>query len=497
MREPLADDGAPTEISAITSRLTASDGGLLDQLSAALAEELPHLKRDGGFIRSGFRDELDENRRMRDDSRSVIAALQARYAEETAIKTLKVRHNNILGYFVEVTANAAETLLKPPLNETFRHRQTMANAVRLTTTELAEAEARITGAADRALAIELEIFDELTALALENERTLSAIAAAQAELDHYCGLAEIAEEQNYCRPEVDDGRAFAIEGGRHPVVEQALAKTRFGPFIANGCHLTAKRLWLVTGPNMAGKSTFLRQNALFTILAQMGSYVPAASAHIGVADRVFSRVGASDDLARGRSTFMVEMVETAAILNQATERSLVILDEIGRGTATFDGLSIAWASVEHLHDVSKCRALFATHYHELTAVVKRLPHGMNVTVSVKEWKDNIVFLHEVIEGAADRSYGIQVAKLAGLPGPVIARAKQVLTRLEKQQGRGAPEVVEELPLFAALKEPDPDPMAEDTMSATEEELTKLDPDTMTPREALDALYTLKALSDQK
>ncbi len=493
MQEPLSGDGAPAEISAILDRLTADDGGLLGQLSAALGEELPHLKRDGSFIRPGFRAELDENRQLRDDSRSVIAGLQARYADETGIKTLKVRHNNILGYFVEVTANAAGPLLKAPLNATFRHRQTMANAVRLTTDELSAAEARITGAADRALAIELEVFDELTRAALANERTLSGIAAAAAELDHYAGLAELAEEQAWCRPQVDASRAFAIESGRHPVVEQALVKTRSGQFIANNCQLWPKRLWLVTGPNMAGKSTFLRQNALFAILAQMGSYVPAAAAHIGVADRVFSRVGASDDLARGRSTFMVEMVETAAILNQATEHSLVILDEIGRGTATFDGLSIAWAAVEHLHDESKCRALFATHYHELTAVVKRLGHATNVTVAVKEWKDSIVFLHEVREGAADRSYGIQVAKLAGLPGPVIARAKQVLARLEKQQGRGSAEVVEDLPLFAALKEADPEPEPEAAVSAVEEELAGVDPDSMTPREALDALYRLKGL----
>lgn len=496
MHEPLADDGAPTEITSVTDRLTANDGGLLTQLGGAMAEELPHLKRDGGFVRAGFRAELDESRQLRDDSRSVIASLQTRYAEETGIKTLKVRHNNILGYFIETTVANAGPLLKPPLSETFRHRQTISNAVRLTTTELASAETRITGAADRALAIELEVFDELTALALANERTLSALATAQAELDHYCALAELAEEQNYCRPEVDASRAFAIEGGRHPVVEQALVKTRSGPFIANACNLSAKRLWLVTGPNMAGKSTFLRQNALFAVLAQMGSYVPATAAHIGVADRVFSRVGASDDLARGRSTFMVEMVETAAILNQATDRSLVILDEIGRGTATFDGLSIAWAAVEHLHDVSKCRALFATHYHELTAVAKRLPHATNVTVAVKEWKDNIVFLHEVIEGAADRSYGIQVAKLAGLPGPVIARAKQVLARLEKQQGKGSAEVVEDLPLFAALKEAEPTAEPETVPSAAEEALAKLDPDSMTPREALDALYRLKALQDR-
>jgi DNA mismatch repair protein MutS len=389
-------------------------------------------------------------------------------------------------------------LQKPPLGETFRHRQTLANQIRFTTDELASAEARITGAADRSLAIELELFEELRRASLAEERALSASASALAELDVYCALAELAEAEGYCRPAVDASAAFAVKGGRHPVVEQALARAHSGPFIANGCELSKKRLWIVTGPNMGGKSTFLRQNALIAILAQMGGFVPAESAHIGVADRLFSRVGASDDLARGRSTFMVEMVETAAILNQATERSLVILDEIGRGTATFDGLSIAWAALEHLHDVNRCRALFATHYHELTAMAQKLACATNVTVAVKEWKDNIVFLHEVVAGAADRSYGIQVAKLAGLPAPVIARARQVLARLEKAQGKPSAEIVEDLPLFAAMQPAAPSPGKEpETEKETEllNALSAIDPDSMTPREALDALYRLKALFD--
>jgi DNA mismatch repair protein MutS len=491
-------DGAPAEITAILTRLAAEDGGLYDQLAAALAEELPHLKRDGGFIRSGFRADLDENRASRDNSRGVIATLQTRYANETGIKALKVRHNNILGYFIEVTANTAGPLLKAPHSERFRHRQTMANAVRFTTEELASAEARIMGAAERALAIELECFDMLASLAIANEHALCSMAAALAELDVYAALAELAEEQNYARPDVDASSAFRIEGGRHPVVEQALKKARSGPFIANDCDLSKRRLWLVTGPNMAGKSTFLRQNALIAILAQMGSYVPARSAHIGVADRVFSRVGASDDLARGRSTFMVEMVETAAILNQATDRSVVILDEIGRGTATFDGLSIAWAAVEHLHDINKSRALFATHYHELTEVADKLDGATNVTVSVKEWKDNIVFLHEVVAGAADRSYGIQVAKLAGLPPALIARARQVLAKLEKSQGK-ARGGLEELPLFAMLAAPveKPAPPPPPAPNPIAEALAAIDPDRMTPRDALEALYRLKNLAGGK
>jgi DNA mismatch repair protein MutS len=496
LAKPLAADGAPAGIDAISARITGEFGGLREKLGAALADELPHLKRDGGFIRRGFSPDLDENRQLRDDSRSMIAKMQARYAAETGIKGLRVKHNNILGYFIETTAAHAPVLQNPPLSETFRHRQTLANQVRFTTVELAGAEAKITGAADRALAIEQEIFGALRSEALECERELMACSLALAELDATCALAELAEEQSYCRPQVDASKAFAIEGGRHPVVEQALAKTRSGPFIANHCDLSRDRLWLVTGPNMAGKSTFLRQNALIAILAQMGGFVPAGAAHIGVADRLFSRVGASDDMARGRSTFMVEMVETAAILNQATDRSLVILDEIGRGTATFDGLSIAWATVEHLHDVSQCRALFATHYHELTAMAEKLDAALNVTVSVKEWKDNIVFLHEVIPGAADRSYGIQVAKLAGLPKPVIARARQVLSRLEKTQGRPNAEVLEDLPLFAAMTPPEPEAEPGDLETAhgeLAEALAEIDPDNLSPREALEALYRLKAL----
>ncbi len=492
LTEPLTSDGAPAEVAGISARLATLGGALLKRLASALGDELPHLKRDGGFIRSGYSVNLDETRQLRDDSRGMIAKLQSRYAAETGVKALKIRHNNILGYFIEATAANAGPLLKAPLNETFRHRQTLANQVRFTTAELASAEARITGAADRALAIELGIFAELRRLALANERHISAAAAALAELDTACALAQLAEAQGYCRPVVDASTAFAIEGGRHPVVEQALVKARAGPFIPNGCTLSRERLWLVTGPNMAGKSTFLRQNALIAILAQMGSFVPARAAHIGVADRLFSRVGASDDLARGRSTFMVEMVETAAILNQATPRSLVILDEIGRGTATFDGLSIAWAAVEHLHDVNKCRALFATHYHELTAMAHKLDGAANVTVAVKEWKDNIVFLHEVVPGAADRSYGIQVAKLAGLPAAVIARARQVLARLEKSQGKPNAEMLGDLPLFAALATPEAEPAA--GSDAIAEALAGLDPDSLSPREALEALYRLKALA---
>ena len=346
--------------------------------------------------------------------------LQARYADETGIRILKIRHNNVLGYFVEVTAQHGDKLMSPPHNAAFIHRQTLAGQVRFTTAELGELEAKIANAADRALAIELETYARLADTVTAAAFNIKAAAEALAVLDVSAALAQVAVERNYLRPEVDDTLAFVVEGGRHPVVEQALAQDG-QPFVANDCDLspaateTAGRIYLLTGPNMGGKSTFLRQNALIAVLAQMGSFVPARRAHIGIVDRLFSRVGAADDLARGRSTFMVEMVETAAILNQARERSLVILDEIGRGTATFDGLSIAWATIEHLHEANRCRALFATHFHELTALSAKLPRLFNATARVKEWHGDVVFLHEVVAGVADRSYGIQVAKLAGLP----------------------------------------------------------------------------------
>jgi DNA mismatch repair protein MutS len=484
----------PTEIAQAMQACTRPDGMLAAELSAALAAELPAFKRDGGFVRQGYDAALDEVRALRDESRRVIAALQARYAEETGIRALKVRHNNVLGYFVEVTAQHGDKLLGAPLNGTFIHRQTLAGQVRFTTTELGELEAKIASAAERALGIELEIFERLSASIIAETEAIKDCAEALACLDVASSLAQLAAERDYARPQVDDSLSFVIEGGRHVVVEQALSKDGT-PFVANDCDLSlpqgeqAGRIWLITGPNMAGKSTFLRQNALIAILAQMGSFVPAKIARIGVIDRLFSRVGAADDLARGRSTFMVEMVETAAILNQAGERALVILDEIGRGTATFDGLSIAWATVEHLHDVNRCRALFATHFHELTALAARLPRLHNATVRVKEWQGEVVFLHEVTAGAADRSYGIQVAKLAGLPQSVIERAKLVLAKLE-QEDRAAPKGFEDLPLFAVpYKAPEAgQEAAHDLVLGT---IATLHPDDLSPREAMEALYRLK------
>jgi DNA mismatch repair protein MutS len=491
-------ENLPQELLAAMDALRRPSRDLARELERALAEQLPLIKRDGGFVREGYETALDETRNLRDASRLVVAAMQARYANDTGVKGLKIRYNNVLGYFVEVTAQHGERLMAPPLNATFIHRQTLAGQIRFTTAELGEIEAKIANAGDRALGLELEIFERLSSLVAVASDNLRAAAQAFALLDVATALAKLAVDDNYVRPEVDASLGFAIEGGRHPVVEQAL-KRDGQPFIANACDLspgpgqTSGQIWLLTGPNMAGKSTFLRQNALIALLAQIGSFVPAARARIGIVDRLFSRVGAADDLARGRSTFMVEMVETAVILNQASERSLVILDEIGRGTATFDGLSIAWAAIEHLHESNRCRALFATHYHELTALSAKLPRLFNATVRVKEWQGDVVFLHEVLPGSADRSYGIQVAKLAGLPAPVIARAKSVLAKLEAQdRGQTARALVDDLPLFAvpsrAAAEPAPPSAAEQLV----ETLRSLHPDEMSPRDALEALYALKA-----
>jgi DNA mismatch repair protein MutS len=481
--------------------LLRPDPALAAELARSLADELPAFRRDGGFIRAGCEQALDDARALRDESRRIVAALQVRYAETTGIRSLKIRHNNVLGYFVDVTAQHGDKLLSAPLNATFIHRQTLAGQVRFTTTELGELEAKIANAADRALALELEIFDRLAAAVTAASAAIMEAAEALAAIDVAAALASLAVERDYVRPEVDASLAFAITGGRHPVVEQALGKDG-GPFIANDCDLsppsladgteTAGRIWLVTGPNMAGKSTFLRQNALIAVLAQMGSFVPAKAARIGVVDRLFSRVGAADDLARGRSTFMVEMVETAAILNQAGERALVILDEIGRGTATFDGLSIAWATIEHLHENNRCRALFATHFHEMTALAAKLPRLRNATMRVKEWQGEVVFLHEVVAGAADRSYGIQVAKLAGLPPSVTERAKHVLAQLEAEdRSSRARQLIDDLPLFAARPAAAPPPR-DAALTALVEVLAALHPDEMSPREALEALYALKA-----
>ncbi|WCL54528.1 DNA mismatch repair protein MutS [Gimibacter soli] len=471
---------------------------LTAELGRAIVAEPPLLARDGGFIAAGYDAKLDEFRTLRDESRRLIAGLEGDYQTLTGISGLKIRHNNVLGFHVDVTAKHADKLMTAPLSDTFIHRQTLANAVRFSTTELAKLAGRISEAADRALALETEIFESLTKAVLSLSDPIALAADALARLDVAAALAELAEAENWCRPTVDDSLAFHIEAGRHPVVERALKKSRETTFVANDCDLNPDdRLWLITGPNMAGKSTFLRQNALIAILAQMGSYVPAARAHVGIVDRLFSRVGASDDLAHGRSTFMVEMVETAAILNQAGPKSLVILDEIGRGTATYDGLSIAWAAVENLHNINQSRALFATHYHELTALKETLESLSLWSMKVREWKGDVVFLHEVAKGAADRSYGIQVAKLAGLPPRVIARARQVLSHLETtDKGDKARGLVTDLPLFQSIPERGTSAGPHGAPSEMEAKLKEINPDLLTPREALDLLYALKDLSKE-
>ena len=473
---------------------------LADTLDCALVAQPPLLARDGGFVVDGYDAALDAARGLRDESRRIIAGLQNRYAEETGIKALKIKYNGVLGYHIDVPAAHGGTLMRPPFSDIFIHRQTLANAVRFSTQDLAELAGEISRAGETALALEGQIFERLRASILDLRTEIETRAEALASLDVAAALAELAEQRNWHRPTLFDDTRFHIEAGRHPVVEAALRADANKPFIANDCALggahqaSAPRLTLLTGPNMAGKSTFLRQNALLAILAQMGSFVPAARAEIGLVDRVFSRVGAADDLARGRSTFMVEMVETATILQQASPRSLVILDEIGRGTATFDGLSIAWACVEYLHDITGCRTLFATHYHELTALAARLDGLSNASMRVREHEGKLVFLHEVGKGAADRSYGIHVAELAGLPAQVTQRARHVLQQLEENDAAkkaGSVAALDGLPLFAeqVVAPKKTDPLAD--------ALASLDPDRLSPREALDWLYRLQALSDKQ
>ncbi len=493
-------DGDVPPLLATARKSLVGHEGLVDLLDQALVAEPPLMARDGGFIAPGYDAELDETRSLRDEGRGVIARMQADYVTQSGVAALKIKHNNVLGYFIETTATHAEKMLAPPLNETFIHRQTTANQVRFTTLPLSEIETKILNAGNHALEIEKRLYDGLKSAILERAAAIGTAARALAEIDLAAALADLAAAEDWVEPRVDDSRAFQITGGRHPVVERALRRQGGAPFVANDCDLTeggTPAIWLLTGPNMAGKSTFLRQNALIALLAQMGSYVPALSAHIGLVSQLFSRVGAADDLARGRSTFMVEMVETAAILNQADDRALVILDEIGRGTATYDGLSIAWATLEHLHDTNRCRALFATHYHEMTALAGRLRGVENATVTVREWQGDVIFLHEVRKGAADRSYGVQVARLAGLPEAVVNRARVVLEALEKGEREGGTKrqsLIDDLPLFSAA------PAAPRVMakaSEVEARLSGIQPDELTPLEALRIVYELRGMVDAK
>ena len=481
-------DTAPVGLTGALA-LLGKHGPLVCLLQRSLGDNLPLNARDGGFIAEGYSSELDELRKIGGEGRRLIASLEAKYKEQTGAETLKIKNNNVLGYFIEVSTRQAEKI-----GDDFIHRQSMANAMRFSSTELAELARRISESGERTKLLELEIFDELVHSVVAKSQTISSEASGLAALDVAAAFAKLAVNRRYCRPSVVGGTTFSVVKGRHPVVEAVLDSDDQTAFVANDCNLNdAQRVWLVTGPNMAGKSTFLRQNALIAIMAQIGSFVPAESADLGIIDRLFSRVGAADDLARGRSTFMVEMVETASILNQATERSFVILDEIGRGTATFDGLSIAWAAVEHVHENNKCRALFATHYHELVALSNRLDGLKPFTMRVKEWHGDVIFLHEVSAGAADRSYGIHVAKLAGLPETVIRRAEQVLVALEQgEQSSGVTKLTNDLPLFASMVEL---PQArEKGQSEVESVVASINPDDLSPRDALEFLYKLKKIT---
>ena len=493
IKEILSEGGAsnwPVQLSSACTSI-GDDVAVTDRLTSALANDLPILARDGGFIASGYSATLDEYKVARDESRRLIRDLEKRYRQETEISTLKLKHNNVLGYFVEVTPVHADKLVSP-----FIHRQTLASSIRVTTVELGDLEDKILRAGERALALELELFGALVELVCGQDEALALTGSALAQIDVAAGLAELAATRGYARPTVDDSCTFRVREGRHPVVEAA-AEARAEPqsFIANDCDLAEEqRLWLLTGPNMAGKSTFLRQNALIAVLGQMGSFVPAREAHIGIVDRLFSRVGAADDLARGRSTFMVEMVETAAILNQAGPRALVVLDEIGRGTSTYDGLSIAWATVEYLHAHNRCRALFATHFHELTALASKLESLRCYHMRIREWQEKVVFLYEVSPGAADRSYGIQVARLAGLPDLVLTRAQEVLATLEMdERGSETARLTEDLPLFSGSVSSVHRPGSHLLL----EEVDAIKPDSLSPLEALEVLYKLKASAEQE
>ncbi len=466
--------------------------GLVDEIMRAIQDKPPVQARDGGFIRPGYSDELDRVSSSKNNAKSILTELQVKYAGLTGISNLKIVFNSLSGYFVEVPAKYAQSL-RDNREWGFTHKQTMVNNVRFVTDELVDLASRIFSSEGEALDIELSLFERLRQIILADADSIFNAARSIAEIDVATALAFEAEQNHWVRPVVTNGRDFDIRGGRHPVVEAALQKTQV-PFVPNDCDLgkTEDHLWLLTGPNMAGKSTFLRQNALIAVMAQAGCYVPAESVKIGLVDRIFSRVGASDDLARGRSTFMVEMVEVAAILKGATDRSLVILDEVGRGTATFDGLSLAWAVVEYLIHTNKCRGLFATHYHELTALANRLEGVSLHTMRIKEWQGDIIFLHEVGAGATDRSYGIHVAKLAGVPESVLDRAAQVLAQLEEKKQEQKP-LFDDLPLFSAAATP----TYNRKPSAVEERLKKIDIDLLSPREALDTMYQLKKMVEEK
>ncbi len=452
-------------------------------IESAIVDEPPLALSEGDIFKNGYDEELDRLRSLVRGGRDWIAALRKREIEKTGIQNLKVRFNKVFGYYIEVSKGNVH--LVP---DTYERKQTLVNAERYITPELKEREEEILGAQDRMQDMEYRLFGELRERVSGEARRIQQTADAIASVDVLLSLAEVAVAKNYSKPSVDESAVLTIRDGRHPVVEDLM---QAGSFVPNDTHLdsTDAFLQIVTGPNMAGKSTYLRQVALIALMAQMGSFVPAAECQSGVMDRIFTRVGASDNLVRGESTFMVEMIETANILNTATDRSLIVLDEIGRGTSTFDGISIAWSVAEHLHDHLRAKTLFATHYHELTELATKLEHAKNVNVAVREWNGKVVFLYRIVDGGADHSYGIQVAKLAGLPNAVIGRAREILESLEagNTDPLGTPM---QMYLFGSQ------PQSKNELSKVEQELETIDPDELSPREAHDFLYHLKHLKNR-
>ena len=466
------------ELNEISSNLTI-DTSFIKELDLAISESPPLFARDGNFIKKGFSNELDEIKLIRDNSREKILSLQVKYINQTGVQSLKIKFNNVLGYHLEVRKNHETKLLE---QEEFIHRQGTAQASRFTTAELVSIESKLTDARSKSLNIELEIYESLVKNCLQRSKKLLSIFQGLSSLDVAIGFAELAYKWNYSRPEISNERIFNVVAGRHPVIEQILNKEKDASFISNNCNLSDQKIWLITGPNMGGKSTFLRQNAIINIMAQMGSFVPAEKATIGISDRIFSRVGSGDDLSRGQSTFMVEMIETASILNHATEKSFVILDEIGRGTSTWDGLSLAWSIIEKLHNDINCKTLFATHYHELTTLERSLQKLSLKTLEAKEYNDEIIFLYNLVNGSANKSYGLEVAKLAGVPFDVIKRAKDILKNLESDY-----KIDDKLPLFKERKE-------KEVVNKISKKLNEIVPDSISPIQALEILYELKRLN---
>jgi len=492
IREIISGELIPNSLQKDLQYMGEYSGLVKDIKSAINPEAKNQLVRSGGFINMGYSAQLDELMNLKENTKHTLLGLQKVYAERTGIPNIKISFNNLVGYYVEVPAKLADSLLIDK-SKGFIHKQTMLNVVRFTTEELIELEHKLIHANELAIEMEIDIFNQFVEQIRSLNEAIVKTCIALSNIDVATALSYYADLNHWVRPILTNDNSFEIKAGRHPVVEVSLAKNGVS-FIPNNCSMSfdSNLLWIITGPNMAGKSTFLRQNAVIAVLAQMGSFVPAEYAKIGVIDKLYSRVGASDDLARGRSTFMVEMVEVAAILNNATEKSLVILDEVGRGTATYDGLSIAWSVIEHLHDVNKCRALFATHYHELTALANRMDKIDLYTMRIKEWKGDIVFLHEICQGATDRSYGIHVGKLAGLPQCVLTRAEEILQQLEEKKQNQKP-LFDDLPLFSQYIQT----ISKEKESPALEALKKLDVDALSPRDALDYMYKLKGMLEEK